>query len=157
MRKKGFCLLLLLLVCCAGGVFFYMRMQQKATTQPIACAFCDPQIVNRQKFYEDDQVVALCTHKPIVPSHFLIIPKRHIERLEMLSEEETLALHRVMDLVNRASTEVFQTSSYLVHQKNGLEVGQSVPHVHFHLIAKPTGDDSALKFLAKMLMAHLPQ
>lgn len=123
--------------------------------QEASCPFCDPQIVNRQKFYEDDVVLALYTHKPIVKSHFLIIPKRHVERLDRLSPEEIAHIHQVIHKVNLASEQVFHTSAYFIHQKNGKEAGQSVPHLHFHLIAKEAGDDSSMKFLMKMVLADL--
>lgn len=141
-----------------GGFFSFFYIINSFTSSlntNTPCAFCDHQIVNRQKFYEDDLVVALCTHKPIVPSHFLVIPKRHVERLEMLSKEEISRIHQVITKVNQASKQLFQTSSYFIHQKNGQEVGQSVPHVHFHFIAKSAGDSSHLKFLINMIIANL--
>ena len=156
MRKKLIYSLCIVVVCITGFFFFYIfgsfKSSLNATTP---CAFCDQQIVNRQKFYEDDLVIALCTYKPILPSHFLVIPKRHVERLEMLSSEEISRIHQIISKVNQASQQVFQTSPYFVYQKNGQEVGQSVPHVHFHLIAKPAGDDYLIKFLIKMVLAHL--
>ena len=65
-----------------GSILFYLQIKPSQTSLNITCAFCNPQIIDRQKFYEDDLVIALCTHKPIIPSHFLIIPKRHVKQLE---------------------------------------------------------------------------
>lgn len=90
----------------------------------------------RQAFYKNDLVLALYSHKPIYPGHCLIIPKRHVERFEMLSEEEITEIGRVIKKVNQAVEKVFQTSSYLLLQKNGREVGQT-PHVHVHYIGSP--------------------
>lgn len=118
------------------------------------CAFCDSAVLNAQKFYEDDIVYALYTHKPIFPGHCLIIPKRHVERFEMLSEEEGMMMNQLIKKVNRASSQVFKTSSYLLLQKNGHEVGQTVPHVHFHYIPRQTEDDSTFKFLFHMFLAN---
>lgn len=148
---------ILITVLCILGFFSYCIINSfKSSLNPkTPCAFCDKQIVNRQKFYEDDLVIALVTHKPIIPSHFLVIPKRHVEKLEMLSPEEMTRIHQVIGRVNKASQQVFHTSPYLVHQKNGQEVGQSVPHVHFHVIAKSKGDDSHLKFFINMIIANL--
>ena len=50
--------------------------------------------------------------------------------------------------------QVFGTSPYLLIQKNGREVGQSVPHLHFHYIPRKGGDNSSMKFiLLKLFMA----
>lgn len=117
------------------------------------CAFCDPVILERQKFYEDDLVIALYTHKPIFPGHCLIIPKKHVERFEALSAEEFAQIAAVIQKVDKVVSPIFGTSAYLLLQKNGKEVGQSVPHVHFHYIPRKKGDDSSLKFMAKMIIA----
>jgi diadenosine tetraphosphate (Ap4A) HIT family hydrolase len=119
------------------------------------CPFCDQSILDYQKFYEDDLVVAMCTHRPVFPGHCLIIPKRHIERFEFLSDEETVQIANVIKKVNRAVETVFGTSSYLILQKNGKEVGQQVPHIHFHYIPRKTGDDSTLKFYYRMYLSTL--
>lgn len=118
------------------------------------CAFCDPQVLEAQKFYEDDQVYALYTHKPVLPGHCLVIPKRHIERFEELSDEELVAIGRTLMKVDGAVKQVFETSAYLLLQKNGKEVGQTVPHVHFHYIPRKAGDDSEVMFILKMFYAN---
>lgn len=118
------------------------------------CAFCDADVLERQTFYEDDLVRALYTHKPIYPGHCLIIPIRHVERFEMLTDEEITAMGRAIKKVNRAVEEVFHTSAYLLLQKNGAEVGQTVPHVHFHYIPRQAGDDSTLAFLFHMFWTN---
>ena len=154
MRKKVIILSFFILISTAG-LFFYSLGRSSGNSSQLTCPFCDEQVINRQKFYEDQLVVVLCTQKPIIPSHFLIMPKRHVERLEMLTTEEFTHIHQVIDKLCRASQHVFQTSPYLIHQKNGREVGQNVPHVHFHFIAKRSGDDSIFMFLIKILWAHL--
>lgn len=119
------------------------------------CAFCDQKILEAQTFYEDDLVLALYTHKPVMPPHFLIIPKRHVERFEALSHEEIAQMGEAIKKVHAAASDVFGTSSYLLLQKNGEEVGQTVPHVHFHYIAREEGDSSSLKFFYKMYTSYL--
>lgn len=117
------------------------------------CAFCNKEVLEQQAFYEDDLVLALYTHKPVLPPHFLVIPKRHVNRFEMLSDDEISQMGKIIKKVHKAASSVFGTSSYLLLQKNGSEVGQTVPHVHFHYIAREEGDDSALKFFYKMYSA----
>ncbi len=99
--------------------------------------------------------MALYTHKPVLPGHCLIISKRHVERFEMLTDEEVMQIGKVIKKVNQAASRVFGTSSYLLLQKNGVEVGQSVPHVHIHYVPRKEGDASTIQFIMKMYMANV--
>lgn len=119
------------------------------------CVFCNEKILEYQKFYEDEYVLALYTHKPIFPGHSLIIPKRHRERFEELSDVEFLHISQVVKKVNCAVEKVFNTSAYLILQKNGKEVGQTVPHIHFHYIPRQKGDNSTFKFMMRMYVDFL--
>lgn len=153
--KKKF-LYFLLLSCILGGIFYFNSSNKSEDSLDSSyCAFCDPEVLNRQKFYEDGLVLALYTHKPVFPGHCLIIPKRHVERFEQLTDDEMNQMGRVIKKVNEAASKVFNTSSYLLLQKNGLEVGQTVPHVHFHYIPRQTGDTSTLKFLISMFLSNI--
>lgn len=148
---KKFVVLLLVVL----GIALYWLEMKAPRLDRSYCAFCDSKILEYQKFAEDAHVVALYTHKPMLPGHCLILPKRHVERLEMLSEEEIVHIHRMIQKVDRAATSVFGTSSYLILQKNGSEVGQTVPHVHFHYIPRKENDASTLKFIMKMYLANM--
>lgn len=152
---KKLSLITIALICFMGGAYFFFVKPLSYSAFNDYCAFCDQAVLDNQKFYEDDLVLALYTHKPIFPGHSLIIPKRHVERFEMLTDEEITQIGRVIKKVNRAVEKVFGTSSYLLLQKNGREVGQSVPHVHFHYVPRKAGDDSAVKYIVKMYIANL--
>lgn len=143
MKKKFFCLTL-----------FFGLVIASALKAEEYCAFCDEAVLNYQKFYEDELVLALYTHKPVLPGHCLIIPKRHVERFDQLTDEEILQIGQVIKKVNVAAQKVFGTSAYLLHQKNGVEAGQTVFHVHFHYIPKKAGDTSTIKFLLKAYIAN---
>jgi len=153
MLKKWMYSLFIVIVVVAFGYLLPNLFKPSLDTK--SCAFCEISIVSRQKFYEDDFVIALYTHKPVVEAHFLIIPKRHIERFEMLSDEEVVQINQVIKKVHQASKETFGTESYLLLQKNGVEVGQTVPHVHIHYMGRKLGEDSTVKFMIKMLVAPL--
>lgn len=143
------------LIIVLGSFYFFLIKPIYHSSLDEACAFCDPAVLKRQTFYEDDLVIALYTHKPIYPGHSLIIPKRHVERFEGLTDAEITQIGRVIKKVNQAVMKVFGTSSYLLLQKNGAEVGQTVPHVHFHYVPRKAGDDSTIQFLANMYIANL--
>lgn len=150
---KKLAYLLLFLVCLVGGAYFFLSGPSALNRS--YCAFCDPKVLEGQTFYEDDLVLALYTHKPVFPGHCLVIPKRHVERFEMLTDQEITEIGRTIKKVNTAVVEVFDTSPYLLLQKNGWEVGQTVPHVHFHYIPRKAGDNSIWLFVWKMYIANL--
>lgn len=146
--------IILVFTALVGSIYTYFHKTPSELSHK-ECAFCNTEILNRQKFYEDDLVIALYTHKPTVPGHMLIIPKQHIERFEKLSDLEMVQIGKVIKKIDQIAMEVFKTSSYLLMQKNGIEVGQSVPHVHFHYIPKKKGDNAIIMFMAKMLIANM--
>jgi diadenosine tetraphosphate (Ap4A) HIT family hydrolase len=119
------------------------------------CPFCNPTILNAQTFYEDDLTLGLCTNRPKMPGHCLVIPKRHVERFEDLTDEESVQICRVLKKVDRAVSKTFNTSSYLLLQKNGRESAQTVPHVHFHYIPRKAGDYIGLGYLIKSSIIDL--
>ncbi|MCK4499240.1 HIT family protein [Candidatus Babeliales bacterium] len=100
------------------------------------CLFCNHQILETHRFYEDNLVMGLCNHKPIQPGHCMAVTKRHIERFDEITNEEFLAIGRLLKKTNLAVQKIYGPSAYIIHQKNGAAVGQTVPHVHFHYIPK---------------------
>lgn len=135
--------------------FFLLLMLPTQSENPQECPFCSQTVLQRQKFYEDERVMALYTHKPIQPGHVLIIPKRHVERFEELTDAEVSHIGQVVKKVDTAVQRVFGTSSYLLLQKNGKEVGQTVSHLHVHYIPRKSGEDSTLGFLLNMFWANI--
>ncbi len=119
------------------------------------CAFCDKKVLERQKFYEDETVIALYTHKPILPGHCLIIPKKHRLQFDTLSEKEMLEIGKTIQKVHTAVQKVFGTSSYFLLQKNGREVGQTVPHVHFHYVPTKASESASLWIIFRMYWVNL--
>ena len=85
--------------------------------------------------YQDEQVVAFRDLNPQAPTHILIIPKKHIDRLSSLKEEEFSLMgdiHRAIQLVARQ--EKIVESGFRVVINDGADGGQSVSHLHFHIL-----------------------
>jgi histidine triad (HIT) family protein len=150
MKKKWILGSVLAVVCLLTISWF----SSSAESTEAPCAFCDETILQAQTIYEDELVLALATHKPIFPGHCLIIPKRHVERFEGLSEEEVARMMSVVNRVHQAVSSELNTTAYLLLQKNGIEVGQTVPHVHFHYIPREGGDGSVMEFALRMLWTN---
>ena len=135
---KKFLIPFLLLLLLLGKLDFSHKKQK-------TCPFCDQKVLENQVFYEGEQSFGALTYKPAVEGHVLIIPRRHIERFEELTEEEMLDIKKTIQRVDFTLKKRIHTEDYLLLQKNGRKVGQSVPHLHFHYI--PESRFLALKFL----------
>lgn len=116
---------------------------QRFSKKP-SCAFCNPEVLDRQIFYRGEKALGILTHKPAVPGHVLIIPERHVTRFEDLSPEEVAAIGDTIKKVDLAVKKIFGPVDYLLIQKNGQSAGQTVPHVHFHYL--PASRFLAVKF-----------
>jgi diadenosine tetraphosphate (Ap4A) HIT family hydrolase len=117
-----------------AGFIWWKTQNQVITGKP--CAFCNPQVLATHTFYQDSLVRGLCNHKPVQPGHCLAIIKRHIEKFEESTAEEISAIGNLLKKINLAVQKIYGPSSYMILQKNSPEVGQTVPHVHFHYIPK---------------------
>ena len=101
------------------------------------CVFC--KIINRQSpaeiLHQDDQVTAFKDVKPITPVHILVVPNIHIASLNDVSKEhENLLGHLITTAQELALIEGIEKSGYRLIINSGPDAGQSVFHVHLHLI-----------------------
>jgi len=117
--------------------------------------FCNPEILAAQTFYEDTLTLALYTHKPVVPGHCLIIPKRHVVRFEELTDAEILQIGQTLKKVDLAVKKIYGTSDYLILEKNGKAAFQTVPHVHFHYVPKKEEDNSWVRLIFNCIIAQV--
>ena len=102
------------------------------------CLFCkiiDGQIPS-EKVYEDDSVLAFKDINPAAPIHILVIPKKHIDSLAELTQEDKDVIwhiHEVMNIV--AEEQGFKENGYRVIVNCGKDSGQEVMHLHYHMLA----------------------
>jgi histidine triad (HIT) family protein len=107
------------------------------------CLFC--KIANReipaQEVYQDDQAVAFRDVKPVAPTHVLVIPREHITSInDVRPEHETLMGHLFRVAAEVARSEGLEARGYRVVMNCGPDAGQSVFHVHLHLVGgRPLG------------------
>jgi histidine triad (HIT) family protein len=87
--------------------------------------------------WEDDDVLAFRDVNPQAPVHVLIVPKRVISRLAEATSADEALLGRLL-LAARAVAEKLgvQTSGYRVVINSGPDAGESVPHLHVHVLGK---------------------
>lgn len=99
------------------------------------CLFC--RIVARevpaQVVHEDDAVLAFRDARPVAPFHVLVIPKRHVASL---ADADAALAGSVAAAAARVARESGQADGgYRVVTNVGADAGQSVPHLHFHVLA----------------------
>jgi len=90
------------------------------------------------KVYEDDLVFAFLDINPIAPGHTLVIPKKRYVTLDQLPEKTAAAIGAVLPKIARAIIKATGCKHYNILQNNGSIAHQVVPHVHFHIIPKPS-------------------
>ena len=99
------------------------------------CIFC--KIIKREIpaeiIYEDDDVISFKDVEPKAPCHALVIPKKHIESLEGASEADQALLGRILLTCAKVAKQQ-GLESYRVVTNTGVDAGQSVFHIHFHIL-----------------------
>lgn len=102
------------------------------------CIFC--RIDASRIIFQSQLVYAIRDAYPISPGHTLIIPRRHIGSFfEVNTNEQT----EILDALRSTRTEILQTlmpSGFNIGINDGESAGQTVPHLHIHLIPRYTGD-----------------
>ncbi|ETI22540.1 hypothetical protein G647_06615 [Cladophialophora carrionii CBS 160.54] len=78
--------------------------------------------------------------KPLLPGHILICPVRSVPRLSQLTATETADLFNTVRSVSRTLQRVYRATSFNIAVQDGVDAGQSVPHVHVHVIPRQKGD-----------------
>ena len=89
--------------------------------------------------WEDDDILAFRDLNPQAPVHVLIVPKRVVPRLAEATPEDEALLGKLL-LASRAVAEKLDllTTGYRVVINSGPDAGESVPHLHLHLLGKRT-------------------
>ncbi|XP_042195441.1 bis(5'-adenosyl)-triphosphatase isoform X2 [Callorhinchus milii] len=91
-------------------------------------------------FLQSDLSFALVNRKPVVRGHVLVCPKRGVERFQDLRPEEVADLFLASQKVAKIVEEHFQATSLTIAIQDGPEAGQTVKHVHVHILPRRTGD-----------------
>ncbi|PGH20085.1 hypothetical protein AJ80_03735 [Polytolypa hystricis UAMH7299] len=95
-----------------------------------------PFLVTPQVFYMTSLCFAVVNLKPLLPGHVLVSPIRSVPRVSDLTAEETAQLFLTVRRVGRMVERVYNASSLNIAIQDGIDAGQSVPHVHTHIIPR---------------------
>lgn len=101
------------------------------------CLFC--KIINGEipsaKVYEDEYVYAFKDIAPIAPIHYLIIPKTHISGANEITEENSGLAAKVFEAAAKIAKAENIENGFRIITNCGDDAGQTVKHLHFHLLA----------------------
>jgi len=97
-------------------------------------------IINREIpakiVYEDDRVLAFEDIAPKAPTHVLVIPKKEIASVDALTDDDAALMGHLMLVIRKLARDLgVADSGYRVVANTGVDGGQSVDHLHFHLLA----------------------
>lgn len=101
------------------------------------CLFCKiiAGEVPSTKIYEDDTVYVFKDINPIAPIHYLLIPKEHISSAAEITPENSAVVAHIYEVAAQIAKEEGLTDGYRIVTNCGENAGQSVFHLHFHMLS----------------------
>lgn len=102
------------------------------------CLFCRiiEGSIPAKKVFEDDKVVVIQDIAPAAPVHLLVIPREHIVNALDLREEHEALIGHIYTVAGRLARELgVAEAGFRIVNNNNADAGQSVFHIHFHLLA----------------------
>ena len=102
------------------------------------CVFCT--LPARRILVANDHAIFIRDEFPISPGHTLIIPKRHVGSFFQITGPEREAMLALLDVAKVQLDEDHHPNGYNVGINDGQAAGQTVPHLHIHLIPRYIGD-----------------
>ena len=103
------------------------------------CIFCKIAAgeIPSNKVYEDDLILAFHDIAPAAPVHVLFIPKAHIGGVREITPDNAAVVAHIFSVIPQVAKELGVTD-YRVVSNNGADAGQTVHHLHFHLLGGAT-------------------
>ncbi|MEM7813901.1 MAG: HIT family protein [Candidatus Aenigmatarchaeota archaeon] len=107
---------------------------------PQNCPFCNPDVIKRHAYGETNLFRFFYNHKPILPGHSLIVPKRHVETFLDLTDAELSELALSAKHLAAALMAAYGCDGIDMLIQNGRTAGASVDHIHWHIVPRKAGD-----------------
>ncbi len=104
------------------------------------CIFCKIAAgeLPSNKIYEDEQTLAFYDVSPQAPVHFLVIPKTHIRSVDEIDESNSGIVAHIYEVIAQIARQLDLDNGYRIVTNCGDDGGQTVGHLHFHVLAKRT-------------------
>ena len=88
-----------------------------------------------KKIYEDELTYVFEDIAPTAPIHYLVIPKQHISKLDEITPENSAVIAHIYEVIAKLAKDLDLKDGFRVVSNCGEQAGQSVFHIHFHLLA----------------------
>lgn len=100
------------------------------------CLFCKiiAGDIPSTKVYEDETVFAFRDINPQAPTHILVIPKNHISGCDGVTADNSAAVAHIFEVIPQIAQAEGLVNGYRVVSNCGADAGQTVPHLHFHIL-----------------------
>lgn len=104
------------------------------------CLFCKiiAGDIPSTKVYEDETVYAFRDIAPQAPTHILVVPKVHIDSCNGITPENSAVVAHIFEVIPRIAADEGLTGGYRVVSNCGDDAGQTVHHLHFHILGGKT-------------------
>ena len=100
------------------------------------CLFCKivAGVIPSTKVYEDETILAFRDIAPMAPTHILVIPKAHIPDAGSVTAENSAVVAHIFEVIGQIAKAEGLTEGFRVVSNCGPHAGQTVPHLHFHIL-----------------------
>ena len=104
------------------------------------CVFCEiiKGNIPSTKVYEDDSIIAFNDLNPQMPVHVLIVPKKHIVSAQEMEEQDAELVGRAFWASKLIAEKLGLENGYRIINNSGKDAGQTVNHIHFHMLGGKT-------------------
>ena len=100
------------------------------------CIFCKiiAGEIPSKKLYEDDLCYAFYDIEPLAPQHFLVVPKEHLTGANKINQDNCAIVGHIFAVITKLTSVLGFSDGYRVVTNCGADAGQTVPHLHFHVL-----------------------
>ncbi|KAK2166489.1 hypothetical protein NP493_1318g00016 [Ridgeia piscesae] len=125
-------------------LYGHVQVESKVPPEKIECQdvykFGHCNIKSSQVFFRSTHCIGFVNIKPVVPGHVLVAPMREVERFESLAPAEIADLFQSVQTIAKVVEKHYERTSLTIGVQDGPEAGQSVKHVHVHVMPRRNGD-----------------
>ena len=111
-------------------------------TENVNCPLCSQKdiVIDDGRAVENELAYVLTDTNPVSLGHCLIVPRRHVAEFFQATKEEKIAIFELIDQMKEIIDKKHNPDGYNIGVNIGKAAGQSVPHIHIHMMPRYTGD-----------------